>query len=119
MKPLKRHNGNQYLHLETKQYREAIRRKLHAYHVFLFMAVVTQGLMHYLSACHTELVWRSFGSWLRTIRKGVAPSELVVTMALRNKLPEFLIAGSKTNNLAKFIAGHQSPERQNGWGFAA
>lgn len=119
MKSLKRYNGNQHMHKETEQYREAVRRKLHAYHVFLFMGVVTQGLMHYLSACHTETVWRSFGSWLRTIRKGVAPSELVVTLALRNTLSEFLVVGSKTNKLAKFIAGHQSPERQDGWGFAA
>lgn len=119
MKSLKRYNGNQYLHLETEQYREAVRRKLHGYHVFLFMGVVTQGLMHYLSACHTQTVWRSFGSWLRTIRKGVAPSELVVTMALRNTLTEFLVVGSKTNKLAKFIAAHQSYERRDGWGFAA
>lgn len=56
MKSLKRYNGNQHMHRETEQYREAVRRKLHAYHVFLFMGVVTQGLMHYLSACHTETV---------------------------------------------------------------
>ena len=45
------------------------------YHVLLFMGVVTQGLMHYLASCHTNLVWKTFGSWLCTIRQGFAPSE--------------------------------------------
>ena len=119
MKPLSRRNGNQHLHLQSARYREAIKRKMHAYHVFLFMGVVTQGLMQYLSACHTELVWQSFGSWLRTIRKGVAPSELVVSMSLRNTLPEFLIAGRYFNSLAKFIINHQAIDKHDGLGFAA
>ncbi len=38
MKALKRRNGNQYMHRESKAYRDAIKRKLHAYHVFMFMA---------------------------------------------------------------------------------
>jgi hypothetical protein len=63
-------------------------------------------------SCSNRLAF--FGSWLHTIRKGVAPSELLVTMALRNTLTEFLVAGRKTNNLAKFIATHQSQERQDG-----
>ena len=82
------------------------------------MGVVTQGLMQYLSACHTDSVWRGFGSWLRTIRKGIAPSEMVVTLALRNTLSEFLTAGHKTNRLAKFIVGHQSLNRRDDWGLA-
>ena len=82
-----------------------------AYHVFLFAGVVAQGLLHYLSSCHTETVWRSFGSWLRTFRKGVAPSEMVVTMALRNTLPEFLLVCSPSNSMAKFIQQRQDPGR--------
>jgi len=119
MKPIARHNGDQYLHRETEDYRQAVKRKLHAYHVYLFMGIVTQGLMQYLSARHTDAVWKSFGSWLRTIRKGVAPSELVVTMAMRNTLPEFLCAGHHTNNLAKFITHHQDPDRASPWANAA
>src|ERR1019366_1156557 len=42
------------------------------------------------SATQPKLVWRSFGSWIRTIRPGLAPSEQVVAVALRNTLPEFL-----------------------------
>jgi len=111
MKPLKRRNGNQYLHRESDAYRRAVRRKMRAYHVFLFAGVVAQGLMHYLSTCYTEVVWHSFGSWLRTIRKGVAPSEMVVTMALRNTLSEFLADCSDSNNFAKFIVERQDPSR--------
>ena len=111
MKPLKRRNGNQHLHRETEAYRQAVKKKMRAYHVFLFAGVVAQGLMHYLSSCHNEAVWRSFGSWLRTIRKGVAPSEMVVAMALRNTLPEFLIVCSATNIMAKFIREKQDRSR--------
>ena len=71
MKPIKRRNGKQYLHRESKAYRDASQRKMNAYHVFMFMGVVSQGLMQYLSAYYTDTVMASFGSWLRTIRKGV------------------------------------------------
>ena len=111
MKPLKRRNGNQYLHKESATYREAVRRKLHAYHVFVQAGCIAQGLAHYLAACHQQLVWRSFGSWLRTIRPGLAPSERVVTMALRQSLPEFLLDSSQAHILAKFIVGKQDPDR--------
>ncbi|ASJ73893.1 transposase [Granulosicoccus antarcticus] len=119
MRRIKRRGGNQYMHHESKQYREAIRRKLNAYHVFLFMGVVTQGLMHYLSACHTESVWLCFRSWLRTLRTGVAPSEMVVKLALRNELPEFLLVGAQTNPIAKFIGEHQTLGYSNNWKKAA
>jgi hypothetical protein len=119
MKPLKRRNGNQHLHRESEAYRCAVRRKLNAYHIFLFTGVVAQGLMHYLSSCHTDLVWRSFGSWLRTVRKGVAPSEMVVTMALRNTLSEFLLVCSGTNIMAKFIEERQDRSRADFFGKAA
>lgn len=119
MKPLKRRNGNQYLHREEKAYRDAVRRKTHAYHVFMFMGVVAQGLMQYLSACYTELVVASFGSWLRTIRKDVSPSELIVRTAMQNTLGEFLSVRSNLNNWAKFITDRQDRSRAMFWGKAA
>jgi hypothetical protein len=111
MKPLRRRNGNQYLHRETSDYRHAIRRKLNAYHLFIHAGVVSQGLLQYLSASCPRLVWASFGSWLRTIRPGIAPSELVVATALRHSLPEFLLSTAKHNILAKFIVDRQDPDR--------
>jgi hypothetical protein len=111
MKPLRRRNGNQYLHRESEKYRKAVKRKLKAYHAFIHAGVVSQGLLQYLSASCPRLVWASFGSWLRTIRPGVAPSELVVATALRHSLPEFLLNTAQTNTLAKFIVDRQDPDR--------
>ncbi|MEJ2326085.1 MAG: transposase [Chromatiaceae bacterium] len=113
MKPLKRRNGNQYLHRESAAYRKAVKRKLHAYHVFVQAGIVAQGLAQYLAACYQERVWRSFGSWLRTIRPGLAPSELVVTTALRHCLPEFLLDSTHGHILAKFIVERQDPDRSD------
>jgi hypothetical protein len=113
MKPLRRRNGNQFLHRESADYRQAIKRKLNAYHVFVLAGIVSQGLLHYLASCFPRLVWRSFGSWLRTIRPGIAPSERVVSMALRNSFPEFLLVNSHSHNFAKFIAKRQDLDRLN------
>jgi hypothetical protein len=111
MKPLRRRNGNQHLHRESENYRKAVKRKLKAYHAFIHAGVVSQGLLQYLSASCPRLVWASFGSWLRTIRPGIAPSELVVATALRHSLPEFLLNTAQTNTLAKFIVDRQDPDR--------
>ena len=103
MKPLRYRNGNQYLHRESDHYREQVRTKIHAYHVFMQAGVITQGLLQYLSAEFPKLVWESFGSWLRTIRPGVPPSELVVGHLMRETLAEFLVSCAKSSSLAKFI----------------
>jgi hypothetical protein len=107
MKPLKRDNGDQYLHRETRQYRDAVKRKMKAYDTFLQAAIIAQGLLQYLSANFPVLVWNSFGSWLRTIRPGLAPSEFVVAIALRQRLPEFLLNFADKHVFAKFIAERQ------------
>lgn len=111
MKPLRRRQGNQYLHRESAYYRQQVARKIKAYHVFVHAGIVSQGLLHYLAARFPELVWKSFGSWLRTVRPGISPSELVVATALRHCFPKFLRVNYKTNNLAKFIAERVNPER--------
>jgi hypothetical protein len=108
LKPLRRGNGDQYLHRESGKYREEVKRKIHAYHVFIQAGTISQGLLQYLAAVAPMQVWNSFGSWLRTIRPGVAPSELVVASALRQTLPDFLLNNSEEAPIAKFIG-----ERQN------
>jgi len=119
MKPLKPRNGNQYLHRESKRYRDAVQRKIGAYHVFVLAGVVAQGLLQYLSVCHPKLVWHSFGSWLRTIRPGVAPSEFVTAAALRNRFPDFLLVGPEDDTLAKFIRERQDLDRMSLFGYQA
>jgi len=111
MKKLRRNNGNQYLHRETPEYREAVKRKINAYHLFIHAGVVAQGLLQYLSATFPAQVWSSFGSWLRTIRPGIPPSELVVATALRHTMPAFLVTWGKSNPLAEFIVERQDPDR--------
>lgn len=111
MKRLRWRNGNQHLHRESAEYREHIKRKMRAYHVHLHAGVVCQGLLQYLSATFSEQVWNSFGSWLRTIRAGIPPSELVVASALRQSLPEFLLNAAQDNNLTKFILERQDKNK--------
>jgi len=119
MIPTRRAQKNTYLHRATEEYREAVRRKLHAFHVYLFAGVVAQGLMHYLAASHTDAVWRANSAWLRTLRKGIAPSELVVKLALRQALPEFLLGGNEKGSLAKFIVDRQAPDMPDDRAIAA
>jgi hypothetical protein len=107
MEPTRRRSGDQYLHRKSITYREAVKRKVHAYHVFIQAGVICQGLLQYLSAAFPGLVWAAFGSWLRTIRPGISPSELVVTHALRQSLPDFLLSCGEEQCLAKFITGMQ------------
>jgi hypothetical protein len=64
-------------------------------------------LLQYLAVAAPKLVWSSFGSWLRTIRPGIPPSEFVVAKALRQALPEFLMGPAKSDSLTKFIAERQ------------
>lgn len=90
MRPIQRGGGNQYLHRQTDHYREAVRRKLAAYHRFVQTGLIAQGLLQILGSTVPELVWQDFGSWIRTRRTGVCPSEMVVASALRNQLPRFL-----------------------------
>ena len=103
MKPTRRRSGDKYMPCESAQYRRNVKRKVHAYHVFIQACHIAQGLAQYLSSTFPALVWASFGSWLRTIRPGIPPSELVVTTALRQCLPQFLLSSSDCDTLAKFI----------------
>lgn len=103
MKPIRRKTGNQYLHRESEKYREAVLRKMSAYHLHMMAGTIAQGMLQYLSMAKTKLVWVSFGSWLRTIRPGILPSERVVAMAMKNIFPEFLAGTKKDNTLAEFV----------------
>lgn len=114
MKPLKRKTGNQYLHHETDKYRTAVIRKMSAYHLHMMVGIVVQGMHQYLSMAHTAAVWASFGSWIRTIRPNVLPSERVVAIALRNIFPEFLAGSSNNDTLVEFIRDKIDLERTEG-----
>ena len=119
MTRLPRVSGNQYLHHKSDAYRNAVRRKIAAYHRHIQLGLIAQGLLQVLSATTPKLVWRLFGSWLRTVRPGLAPSEQVVAAALRNTLPEFLATAAKTSILVKFIRDRLDLSRIEGTSLAA
>ena len=52
-----------------------------------------------------------FGSWIRTIRPGELPSEMIVSESLKNTLPEFLRFGTVATSWRKFMHQNVDPER--------
>jgi hypothetical protein len=119
MTPLRRVSGNQYLHHKSDAYRDAVRRKVAAYHRHIQLGLIAQGFLQILAARTPQRVWQSFGSWIRTIRPGLAPSEQVTAIALRNTLPEFLATAAKTSILVKFIRDRIDLSRAEGINLAA
>ena len=80
-----------------------MRRKLDAYHRYVLLGCIAQGLLQYLALYFRVEVWRQFRSWLRTMNPAQPPSEAVVAQALRNTLPAFLAADPDEHDLKKFI----------------
>jgi hypothetical protein len=119
MSPRPRQSGNQYLHRKTRAYRDQVRRKLGAYHAHIQIGCIAQGLLQALSLLCTSSVWKYFGSWLRTIRPGLVPSELVVATAMRYTLPQFLADSPADSSLVKFIRNKIDLERQEGLALAS
>ncbi len=115
MTPLKRVSGNQYLHKTTKDYRRLVKRKIRAYHCYVQIGCIAQGLLLHLSINFGTLVWNSFRSWLRTMKKNLPPSEMVVSYALRSSLPEFLLGSNIDHPLEKFIADNSDPYLMPDW----
>lgn len=107
MKPIRRGTGDQYLHRTSDDYRAGVRRKLRAYHVYVQLGAIAQGLLQYLAINHTAEVWRGFWSWLRTMNPAMPPSELVVANALRTGLPEFFSLGDSVPGLKKIVATYR------------
>ena len=103
MTPVGRVSGNQHLHKKSQNYRDAVRRKIGAYHCHIQLGIIAQGLLQYLSSSFPDKVWSSFGSWIRTIRPGICPSEQVTAIAMRNSLPAFLADSSGNTDLADFL----------------
>ncbi len=103
MTPLSRRSGNQYMHRKPRDYREQVRRKLDAYHRYVQLGCIAQGLLQYLALSFRTDVWTLFRSWLRTMKPAEPPSEAVVAQALRNTFPEFLLDTTREHDIKKFI----------------
>ena len=111
MKKLSRGSGDQHLHRDSELYRERILAKFNAYHVFIQTGIISQGILQYLALTKSALVWKHYGSWLRTIRPDVHPSEAVTKLALLNTLPDFLAGTHSVSNTLKFIRDKIDPRR--------
>lgn len=94
---------NQYLYRKPESHCDSVRRKTAGYHRHIQPGLIAQGLLQILSAIVPQLIWRSFRSWIRTIRPALAPSEQVAAIALRNTLPEVLADSQITSNFTKFL----------------
>ena len=73
MIPIRRGDGNQYLHRRSDRYRAHVRRKLAAHERHIQIGLIVQGLLQFLAVFHHRSVWRFFGSWLRTENRALAP----------------------------------------------
>jgi hypothetical protein len=119
MTPIKRCSSDQYLHKKNEDYRNSVRRKITAYHRYIQAGVIAQGLLQYISSTFPTLVWSSFGSWIRTIRPGICPSEQVTATAMKNTIPDFLVDSSQRAILTKFILERIDFSRAEGMRLAA
>jgi hypothetical protein len=119
MKPTKRKKGDTYLHRESQKYRDSVKRKVNAYHLYIQTGVIAQGLLQMVATLSAECVWLNFGSWIRTVRPGLAPSEKVTSVSMRNSLPEFLASERSAGTFGKFILKNLDLSRAEGLLFAS
>lgn len=110
MSARKHGSGNQDIRKRSTEYKEAVRRKIGAYHRFVQLGCIAQGLLQLLAIEERPTVWQQFRSWLRTMNPALPPSELVVIQALRTTLPEFLADSRAPADLVKFLARIRSPD---------
>lgn len=103
MNKIKRGDGDKFLNKMQDDYRKKFMRKIHAYNLHVQVGLIAQGLLQYLAVTFPTEIWNSFGSWLRTIRPGVPPTEKVVSMALKHTYMEFLLSKKIDLSFAKFI----------------
>lgn len=109
MTPRNSKSGNTYLHRTSDKYRSAIRRKMSAYHRYVQLGCIAQGLLQHLAFNFRKDVWSRFRSWLRTMKPAASPSEAVVSEALRGTWPEFLAATTRKPGLMEFITRWLDP----------
>lgn len=91
------------MHHKSPDYRDAVKRKLDAYHRFIQLGLIAQGIMCVLATTVPELVLGAFGSYFRTIRPGIAPSEAMVAISLQNTLPNLFTDNFSEPLLTKFL----------------
>ena len=111
MPPKKRGSGNQNLQFCSKKFKQAVARKLRSYNLFILLGFIAHGLIQYLSIYAHEAVWNNYRTWLRTIRPNTLPSEMVVSLAMKNTYNEFLVDDEFRSIFKKFLLQKTDPNR--------
>ena len=119
MQPLRRGDGDQNIADRSEKYRRDVKRKLGAYHRYVLLGCIAQGLLQHLAINHRQDVWHTFRSWLRTMRKDLIPSEFVTAHALKSSLPEFLLSDDHDSELKKIILDNADHDKISGLRMAA
>jgi len=119
MTPISWGSANQCVDRRSTTYKQAVARKLDAYHRYVQLACIVQGLLQHLAINFRQSVWAAFKSWLRTMKTDLVPSEMVVAQALRSHLPEFLLDSSNNAELKKYILDRAQCDRMPGVTMAA
>ena len=122
MKPMKKigfGSGDQHLENKPEEYRKAVKRKMDAYHRYVQIGCIVQGLLQHLAINFRITVWTEFKTWLRTMKTECTPTEMVVAQALKLGFPEFLLDTTQEPELKKFILGRAIADRIPGMGRAA
>ena len=119
MQPIRWGSKGQSLDAKSERYNKDVARKLDAYHRYVQLGCIVQGLLQHLAINFRRSVWASFGSWLRTMKTDLVPSEMVVANALRSHLPDFLLDSSGEIELKKFILDRADCSRVPGFDIAA
>jgi len=109
MKPRHRGDGNQNLDRKSPTYRQAVQRKMSAYHTHIQLGLIAQGLLQYLAVCFRRAAWSNFHTYIRTASPQKPPSEWVVAQALHHSWPQFLKFSSESRILKKFLARKITP----------
>ena len=107
----RRGDGDKYLDEMDMDFKKKFLQKIKSYNLHVQMGLIAQGLLQYLAISFSKEIWSSFGSWLRTIRPGIPPSEQVVSIALRNTYMQFLLGKKIDPSFKKFITEKMDFER--------
>lgn len=114
MTPIRWGSGDQSLVNRSPDYQRAIARKIAAYHRYVQIGCVVQGILLHLAINYREKVWSTFKGWLRTMKPSLIPSELVVACALRESFPDFLASTRGDAELTKFLLARADQSRLPG-----
>lgn len=119
MTPLRRGDGDQHMERRSVPYQQDVARKLDAYHRYVQLACIVQGLLQHLAINFGPTVWATFRDWLRTMKTALIPSEMVTAHALRACLPQYLLDTSGEHELKEFILDRADYDRIPGFSMAA